>query len=271
MRSASRHYRQPNRVGGAFASSPLVAGLFGGFLLCASAMPMEAQAAPTKEESAKAHYAKGALLYRQADYAGAWLEFTSAYQLVQKPELLFNMGRCEVKLGRSEAALAHFREYLEKVPSDPDAEGLRQEMSALQADVERKKKLEQEKALSQPPPPPPKVPVKWPVYGTIAGAGTVLLGVVTVSLLGSVSSQYKVLQESCAPTCPSEQIQPLERQATAGYVFLGLTLAGAATTAGLLVWELRRPRERAANSPLQGIALSPSLYAPRSASLTWRF
>lgn len=208
------------------------------------------QAPPSREESAKAHYQKGALLYKQGDYAGAWLEFTTAYQLIPRPELLFNMARCEVKLGRPAEALMHFRGYLEAIPGDPDADGIRKEMEVLQGEVERQRRREEqqakEEAARRPPPPRPRRP--WPVYGTVAGAGTLLLGVIGVSLLGAVNSQYRYLEGFCAPNCRPDEVGPLERQATAGYVFLGLTAAGAVTTAALLTWELRRrpSSERAA-------------------------
>lgn len=213
-------------------------------------------------ERAKAHYAKGATLYRQNDFAAAWLEFTSAYQLLPKPELLFNMARCEVKLDRPKEALTHFREYLAAIPNDPDAEGIRGEMAALQADVERQQRLEEVKAreTAQQPPPPSRRP--WPVYGTVAGAATALIGVTSIALLGSVGSQFDYLQGYCSPLCRPEEVSPLQQQATAGYALLGLTAVGVVTTAALLTWELRyRHRERGAKTAAPGNGLS----------LAWRY
>ncbi len=220
---------------------------------------------PTKEEAAKAHFRKGAELYRQADYSGAWLEFTTAYQLVPRVQLLFNMARCEVRLGRSRDALEHFRAYLEAVPSDPDAEGIRKEMVDLRVQVVEQQRREAAPGAvdATPPLPQGKTTRSWPLYGTIAGAGTVILAVAMAATLGSVGSQYNDLQQNCAPNCPQDRVSRLEQQATAGYVLLGLTLAGAATTAVLLTLELRRGKEGRLQPVGQG--------GPRPLGMSWRF
>lgn len=235
------------------------------------AMTGVARAAPAaqadKESAARAHYQKGATLFRQQDYAGAWLEFTSAYQLLPRAELLFNMARCEVKLGRPADALAHFKAYLEAFPNDPDANGIRKEMEGLRIEVSDIEKREAARQQAQGPAqrtaePGPKRP--FPVYGTIAGAGTVLFGIIGVALLGSVSSRYGQLQQTCAPNCRPEEVRPLEQQANAGYVFLGLTAAAAVTTAALLTWELRR-------APDKKLTLGPTLSGAPGLGLSWRY
>ena len=235
-------------------------------LLLVAALPYAARGAPTaapadKDSAAKAHYARGATLFRQQDWARAWLEFTTAYQLLPRPELLFNMARCEVKLGRPAEALAHFEAYLEAIPGDPDAAGLRKEMEGLRVEAAAVKRREDESAARQaksapPGDPPPRRP--FPVYGTISGAGTVLFAIVSAALLGSVNGRYAQLKDTCQPNCRPDEVRPLEQQATAGYVFLGFTAAAAVTTAALLTLELRRPPEkkRLSLAPGAGLGLS---------------
>ncbi|MCS6914028.1 MAG: tetratricopeptide repeat protein [Myxococcales bacterium] len=240
------------------------------FLVLLLCMPCHARGSlrAEKEAAARAHYQRGAQLYRMGDYAGAWLEFTTAHQLVPRPELLFNMARCEVKLGRPAEALAHFEAYLEAVPHDPDAEGIRREINALRSEVNQIRRREEERKRAQmmaslAPGPEPRRP--FPTYSTLSGAGTALLGIVSIALLSSVASQYGQLDQACAPNCRPEDVYPLERQATAGYVFLGLTAAAGITTAALLTWELRRGRSLRGSEQL--LALQPA----RAMGLAWRF
>jgi tetratricopeptide (TPR) repeat protein len=221
---------------------------------------------PSKAEAAKAHYLRGATLYDQADYATAWLEFTSAYQLVPRTELLFNMARCEVRLGRPREAAEHFRGYLEAHPNDPDADGIRKEIAELKVDADLLAR--RDAGLAEAPPEPPRAPPRpFPVYGTIAGGATLVFLVATIATLASVSSGYSTLQTACAPNCSASDVSPLQNRATAGYVLLGFTLAGAGVTAGLFTWELRRGK---ANQK----RLRPlSLLAPGAVplGLGWRF
>ena len=81
---------------------------------------------------------RGVELYQQSNYANAWLEFTSAYQLVPLTALLNNMARCEVKIGRPAEALVHFKNYIAATPTDPDAEYIRQEIARLDAELGRR-------------------------------------------------------------------------------------------------------------------------------------
>jgi tetratricopeptide (TPR) repeat protein len=242
------------------------------FGLVGPAQPQRALAAasaqtPSKGEAAKAHYLKGVQLYKQGDYAGAWLEFTSAYQLLPRPELLFNMARCEARMGRPADAVANYQAYLQAVPDDPEAEAIRREIATLKVEAERQQRLDEERRVQQAEiqrPPEERRRTPFPRYGAIAGGGTLLAGIIAAALLGSVDAQYNALKADCGSHCLPEQVHPLQQQATAGYIFLGLTAAGAVTTAALLTWELRRrPGERPRTSALVPLA--------RGLGLSWRF
>lgn len=211
-------------------------------------MPVVHAASPAPDsvaEAARRHYQRGAELYKEGDFGPAWLEFSTAYQLSPKPGLLFNMARCEVKLGRPRDAIQHFRDYLKESPSDPDAVGIRSEIAELQAQVDREGGPEQSLVARPVQPTDGSGGRRWPVYGTVAGVGTLILGIATIATLASVGSRYGYLQNYCAPHCRDEDVSNVQNLATGGYVLLGLTLAGAATTAALLTLELRGGLRRA--------------------------
>lgn len=248
-----------------------------GVLYCGTAIAQEppptghvATAMASPEQAARAHFTRGAALFQERNYAGAWLEFTSAYRLSNKPQLLYNMAKCERKLGREREALDHLRTYLKAVPNDPDAPLIRQELAELEAQVEREGQ--------QTPPRPPestsdaRPPARpFPVYGTVAAGATLALVVVGGAVLGSTQSKYDNLRDTCAPNCQPDPVNQLRTQAIAGYTLLGLAGAGAVTTAVLLAIELRRGRTPAAAPPPPPIVQLRPIVSPLQVGLAGSF
>lgn len=197
-----------------------------------------------KEDAARAHFFRGVELYQQANYANAWLEFTSAYQLVPRTALLNNMARCEVKIGRPAEALQHFKDYLASSPDDPDAEYIRQEIARLEGELGRrattaqKATVEQQAAEAAPSP-----PRRVPVYSIALGATTLAALIAGAATLGLVNSQYNTLSANCVTSCPRADVDVLERQAYAGYGLLGAAGAFAIATGIALRFELRPGQE----------------------------
>ncbi|MEO6951095.1 MAG: PEGA domain-containing protein [Polyangia bacterium] len=79
-------------------------------------------ATPTSDDLAlaKAHYKTGELNYAANKLVEAAKEFEEAYRLSQRPELLYNMGKCYDKLGDPRGALVVYRRFLETVKDSPD-------------------------------------------------------------------------------------------------------------------------------------------------------
>jgi tetratricopeptide (TPR) repeat protein len=200
-------------------------------------------AANPKEDAARAHFFRGVELYQQGNYANAWLEFTSAYQLVPRTALLNNMARCEVKISRPAEALQHFKDYLAASPDDPDAEYIRQEIARLEGELGRRATVAKQIIKEQPADTPPPAPRKVPVYGIALGATTVAALIAGAAALGLVNSQYNGLAASCVMTCPRDDVAALQRQAYAGYGLLGAAGAFAIATGVALRFELSPSRE----------------------------
>lgn len=79
-----------------------------------------AQAKPTINELAKAHFELGRAQYKHGDYEGALREFDESFKLQQAPLLLYNAGLAARKAGHDPIALHRFEDYLNRAPADAE-------------------------------------------------------------------------------------------------------------------------------------------------------
>lgn len=195
---------------------------------------------PAKQQMARDHFDKGVELYTQGNYPNAWLEFHSAYQVYPIVDLLNNLARCEVHMGRRREALEHYRQFIAARPTDQDADAIRQEIASLESELAREAGAGNQRAVEAPP---IQRAQRFPVVPVFAGAttlATLLAGGVT---LGLVNGRYDELQAFCGSGCPAEDVGVLRHQSYAGY---GLLAAGgvAAVVTGISVYfELKSQKE----------------------------
>ena len=89
--------------------------------------------------AAKAHTKQGAAYYDLGRYSDANAEFESAYLIEQDPALLYNMGQCQRKLGKSDEAVHFFRTYLRRSPRGPFASAAESRIKEIEAEAKAKK------------------------------------------------------------------------------------------------------------------------------------
>jgi tetratricopeptide (TPR) repeat protein len=195
--------------------------------------------------AAKTFFERGQQLYSDGKYEAAWIEFSSAYEIAPLPDLIFNLARCEVKMGRTKEAIAHYREFLAAVPNDPAAPRIRTEIENL----ERRQQGVPEPTVAPPPDPvaaTPAPPVssgrKFPLASALLGGGTALFVLFGGIAVGVASSRYSTLSEpmpvGCKPTCTDEEVSSVRTPLNAGYAMFGLAAVAAAATAVVLPLEL---------------------------------
>jgi tetratricopeptide (TPR) repeat protein len=107
-------------------------------------------AASEEVEQARAEFDRGAALYRAGDYRGALSAFESAQARRPAPEALFNIARCQERLGQLADAVESYSAYLESDPLAPD----RQAVAARIAELRQRLPLEASLGISVEPPSP---------------------------------------------------------------------------------------------------------------------
>lgn len=198
-----------------------------------------------KQQAARSHFERGVDLYTQGDFPNAWLEFNSAYQIVPLVDLLNNMARCEVRMGRPRQALDHFQQFIVARPNDQDSEYIRQEIARLEGEVGR---VATPTAAASPEPvaaAPPAPPRHVPVIGILVGTTSLAMLIAGAATLGVVNGRYNDLSGQCSPMCLVDDVSVLQRQSYAGYGLLGVGAAGAVATGLLLYFDLRSSKETA--------------------------
>jgi tetratricopeptide (TPR) repeat protein len=207
----------------------------------------EPVALPTDQQmaAARSFFDNGQALYKQGKYESAWLEFSSAYQIAPLPDLLFNMARCEAKIGRREDAVRHYRQFLERVPNDPEADKIRAQIAELEAQIQASGGTQGGASASAPGgagTPSESRLRKIPLIATSLGGGAVVLLIAGAGTLGYVGSEYGALSERCNRACDPMEWAGLRSTSHAGYALLGLSAAAAVAAAAVLPWELKKMR-----------------------------
>ena len=94
------------------------------FLGCSSvALSQQCPQPTTTSENrsrARAFFEQGVEQYSNGHHASALEKFNCSYSLYPHKDTLFNMGRCNEKLGNLDAATENYRLYVSRYPSAPD-------------------------------------------------------------------------------------------------------------------------------------------------------
>jgi tetratricopeptide (TPR) repeat protein len=118
-------------------AEPQAAGAAQGAAKKGAAPGSRGAAKPAAEDAAtalaRAHFRRGAQLYREARYADAIAEFQAAYRLKPSGVLHYNVGQAQEKLGQTSAALASYEAYLREEPGAPNRDTVQRAIANLRA------------------------------------------------------------------------------------------------------------------------------------------
>jgi tetratricopeptide (TPR) repeat protein len=95
---------QPGESGGASTVTPAPA--------------LEAKGDPVAVEQAKQHFRQAVAFASAGDCGAAIVEFEAAYELVPRPNALYNIAQCEERLFRYDLAIRYYERYLLEAPPD---------------------------------------------------------------------------------------------------------------------------------------------------------
>ncbi len=99
---------------------------------------------------ARALYDQGAQAYNESRYYQAAACFLDAHRVYPAPQLLFNVAKAYDKLGVASSALSFYREYLRKLPDEPDAADVGSRVRELEAMLAQRG-VQQLSVLTNPP------------------------------------------------------------------------------------------------------------------------
>jgi hypothetical protein len=258
----------------------------------------------TADDLAHTHFESGAAYLEQADYESALREFSAAYDLSKRPEILINMATVYERLGQLDQAVASLQHFLDQAPNDPHAD-------TIKIRVENLKKRAAEKSggapvapvagagaaapaptdtAAQPPPPVAPTPVapppvatapaaateptpppvshhgsRVPAYVLFAAGGAFAVGSVITGILAA--NQHSHDKSTCSPDCSDSQLSSGRTLAATSTVLTGAAIvAGAVGT--VLFFGNAHEDQATSTKPRVGVGAAPGTVA---ASASFRF
>jgi hypothetical protein len=263
----------------------------------------------TPDDLARRHFESGEAYFKVSDYDNALREFTRAYDLSKRPEILLSIATVQERMAKLGEAIGRLEQYLAEAPEGRERETVRIRVENL------KKRLANEPehlqtgapdagaALAAPPPPtsaspaapttpppgasstPPSAPPSAPAPEARQGSNLpalVALGIGGLSAVGAVvtgilaKSKYDTAQDECSPHCTDDQLSGTRTMAWTSTVLTGVAVVGAGVGVTLLLTS-----SRSAESPATARLPAPRLGLPQvtvglgplgaQASAGWRF
>ncbi len=202
------------------------------------ACAQEADSALTDEE-ARGLFEAGRSAYTAGRFEDALEHFQRAFELSDRPMLLFNIAQTLDRLRRDEEALSTFERFLELVPDAENHAQVESRMRILRETLARGAAHEGDATPGR------RRPFAW----ITAGSALVFAGLAAgFWILGN--GEYDDLKASCAPDCTNEEINASNLGAfdVLTNVSLALSVAAAATSVVLFVFEGRADEESLAIS-----------------------
>ncbi len=122
------------------------------------AEPVERQASPEdapdpdiapSEEEARALFTAGRVAFEQGELQRALEHFTRAYELSERPTLLFNIGNTHDRLRHDDEAIDFLTRYLDAIPDAPNAGFVRSRIEVLRANIAQRDEAEAAQAAER--------------------------------------------------------------------------------------------------------------------------
>jgi tetratricopeptide (TPR) repeat protein len=214
------------------------------------------------KERALELFEQSAAAYRAGDLERAQRLLEEAYALDPDPTLLYNLARVYEGLGKLEAAVAAYRDYIARVTEAEDLGAIEKRIATLEQQITELRGAAERERVPPPAPPPsvetsapttrrPPSPAPW----IVAGVGAVGLGAgAALGVLARAAHRDAVAEGSF--TRARELQDRATLRATAANVSL---IAGGALVVAGVGWGLFRAGKapRAGTARPRGVTLSP--------------
>lgn len=160
-----------------------IAAFLAAIAICSVAAAQTPDETP-EEAEARLHFEDGRLAFAEGRNEIALSEFTAAYEISQRPELLYNIGLVEDRLRHDRDALDAFERYLEALPDAENRASVESRIRVLQQAIAQQQALEMQASQFPDTPPtqqegdPWASPALWVMLGLVVVAVGVGIGVV---------------------------------------------------------------------------------------------
>jgi tetratricopeptide (TPR) repeat protein len=236
------------------------------------AQPASAQQQPVEDTRARELFLEGEAHYAAGRYELAAERYLEAYELSDRPELLFNVGNAYERLGDYERAAKYLGEYVTN-PRARDVVSVRERIRRLEAaDAEQKRRAEQAKqqavqdaAAAQTTTPDPKArrsrnrATWWLVGSGVSAAGAIGMGLLA---LNAGSDASRDCADAGRPVCRETASSALTQE-TAFAISADVFAVATVVTAGVGIYLLvqgdgGKERRPAGRSPASTTSLVPT-------------
>lgn len=212
-------------------------------------------AQPNSDQLAREHFARGRDAFSNGDFATAAREFDQAYQLSNRPQLLYNIGTAYERLHNWNEANVAFHRYLDLVPAAADRAEVEARIRAIEIELAhiaearevqtntstRVVVVERQVGVPVDPPRP------WRTAFWITGGLTVVAGGVTLATGLIANGRYNTLVSTCGARpqrCDQENVDDMALRQTIVNAGIITTSVFAAATVTFFILDLLRPAPR---------------------------
>lgn len=217
--------------------------------------PAEAQ--DSNDAEAEARFTAGEIAFSAGRFDDALGDFQRAYELSERPELLYNIGLSAYRLRQDELALESFERFLELLPNHPNEEQVQGRIQAIHrnqandGDGENRdegdgvggENLDDGDGVGDDTPQQgladdPSRVGPWALG--LAGGAAVIGGAVLLALALSDRSEIESMSEAVPWPQIEDQVDSVPRRSGVG---IGLLAVGGAAALGAVLWRLVTPNE----------------------------
>jgi len=226
-----------------------------GFAAAAQPVAPPPAVSPDADRAAREHFTRGREAFSQGDFATAAREFSQAYELSGRPQLLYNIGTTYERLHNWEEANLALTRYLERVPDAPDRAEVQARLNVIQVELQHLAEARQpaapggtntntrvvviERQVEEPP--------RYFRTAFFVGAGlTAITGAVTLAVGLLADKRYNDLASACGQTavgCADDDIADMSlRQSLVNGGIVTTGVLAAATVTFFLLDQFRPAR-----------------------------
>mgnify|MGYP002381417454 CR=1 FL=1 len=209
---------------------------------------------PENDRAARDHFNLGRASFSQGDFATAAREFSQAYELSRRPQLLYNIGTSYERLHNWEEANLALTRYLELVPDASDRAEVQARINVIQVELAHQAEARQVQAQTATQTTTRVVVIErqveeptryWRIGFFVAGGLTAVAAAGTLGVGLLADSRYNDLARNCGQTaagCAPDDIDDMRLRQTIVNVGIATTSVLAAATIGCFLLDRFRPQ-----------------------------